>query len=103
MHWHKKNRILGSVRYLVVYDDKNIRSKNSFSSYDVPVVEETESFLDHHQMMKVEMQKKPGNRSLVNNSMYAWSLPFGDKPQPSAMSWIQDPMLKSKQCGVKFI
>ena len=44
-------RILGSVRYLVVYDDKNIRSKNSFSNYDVPVVEETESFLDLHQMM----------------------------------------------------
>ena len=30
-------RILGSVRYLVVYDDTNMELKNSFSTFDIPV------------------------------------------------------------------
>ncbi len=32
-------RILGSVRYLVVYDDTNMERKNSFNTYDIPVGE----------------------------------------------------------------
>jgi hypothetical protein len=30
-------RILGSVRYLVVYDDINLESKNSLSTYEISV------------------------------------------------------------------
>jgi hypothetical protein len=30
-------RILGSVRYLVVYDDTDMKQKNSFNTYDIPI------------------------------------------------------------------
>ena len=41
-------RILGSVRYLVVYDDINLEKKNSLITYDIPVIDDKERLPNYY-------------------------------------------------------
>ncbi len=41
-------RILGSVRYLVVFDEQDLISKNGFSTYEIPTGDENKSFPNYY-------------------------------------------------------
>jgi len=41
-------RILGSVRYLIVYDDTNLSSKNSLNTYEIPMGENSQRLPNYY-------------------------------------------------------